>query len=186
MHLPAIYFRNVVLAGSLFSIVLSPYAQDKRADWNVQVLDQILASVPAGEKLARVGDMEILVSNLRAWRNELAGQPAPGLAFDGNAPIWTGGDLYYTFDPSVSAAHQKAFLDGAKECHRCRRANHHRDGYGCCGEHFSFFRRCRGHRDQQRERRHFQRVARGAFRRQRHDDQQSVLRDVRSRWRWRK
>ena len=90
-------------------------AQKSETDWNVKLLDEILASVPPGEKLARVGDMEILVSNLRAWRSELAGEPSTSLAFDGNVPIWTGGNLYYTFDANVSAFNRKAFLDGAKE-----------------------------------------------------------------------
>lgn len=91
------------------------HSQDKGAVWSVVVLDKVLASVPPGAKLARVGDMEILVSNLRAWRNALAGQSTPGLAFDGDVPIWTDGNLYYTFDASVSIEHQKVFLDGAKE-----------------------------------------------------------------------
>jgi len=36
-------------------------------------------------------------------------------AFDGTAPTWPSGTVYYTFDGSVSPAHQKVFLDGANE-----------------------------------------------------------------------
>lgn len=109
------YFRHYIIAAVLFLAILPANAQKKPIDWNVVLLDKILASVPAGQKLARVGDMEILVSNLRAWRNHLTGEPSLNLAFDGDAPIWTGGNVYYTFDANVSAAKQKAFLDGAKE-----------------------------------------------------------------------
>ncbi len=59
--------------------------------------------------------MQILTSNLRSWRNQLAGLPSPRLAFDGSTPTWTGGILYYTFDGTVTPAHQKVFLDGAAE-----------------------------------------------------------------------
>ncbi len=84
-------------------------------DWNVAVLDQILASTPAGSTVARVGDMELLVSGLVAWRNELAGLPAPRSAFSGTAPLWTGGNVYYQFHPSVSAQNQQMFVDAARE-----------------------------------------------------------------------
>jgi hypothetical protein len=36
-------------------------------------------------------------------------------AFDGAAQLWPGGNVYYTFDSSVSAARQKVFLDSAAE-----------------------------------------------------------------------
>ena len=55
------------------------------------MLDGIVAAVPPGQKLARVGDMEILVTNLKAWRAQLAGGPAPKIAFAGGVPAWTGG-----------------------------------------------------------------------------------------------
>ncbi|MCU0788791.1 MAG: M12 family metallopeptidase, partial [Verrucomicrobia bacterium] len=92
---------------------LSALAQSD--DWNVAVLDQILASTPAGSTVARVGDMELLVSGLVAWRNELAGLPAPRSAFSGTAPLWTGGNVYYQFHPSVSAQNQQMFVDAARE-----------------------------------------------------------------------
>jgi hypothetical protein len=78
------------------------------------VLDELLVGVARGQRLVQVGDMQILTVNPQAWRNKLAGAPIPNLAFDGTAPTWTGGNVYYTFDPSVSAAHQKAFLNGAR------------------------------------------------------------------------
>jgi hypothetical protein len=107
-------FHSIVLCILLFTP--SPLrAQASTTDWSVALLDQTLATVQPGQNLVQVGDMEILVSNLRAWRNQLAGAPSPNLAFDGTAPIWTSGNVYYTFDSSVSVAHQKVFLDGAKE-----------------------------------------------------------------------
>ncbi|MEP6664577.1 MAG: M12 family metallopeptidase, partial [Verrucomicrobiota bacterium] len=90
------------------------HAEKNSANWNVVQLDRLLASVPSGEKLVKVGDMGILVAHLRAWRNQLVGNSSD-LAFDGGTPTWPGGILYYTFDDSVSALHQKAFLDGANE-----------------------------------------------------------------------
>jgi len=90
-------------------------AQTPDANWNLAVIDRILAGVKPGQQLAQVGDMQILVYNLRAWRNRLAGGPLPESTFDGTAPSWTGGVVYYTFDASVSAPNQKAFLDGANE-----------------------------------------------------------------------
>jgi hypothetical protein len=84
-------------------------------NWNVAVLDKILADVPPGQKLAQVGDMQIQVPLLQNWRNQLAGGPQPKLAFDGTAPTWTDGNVYYSFSNNVSALKQKAFLDGAAE-----------------------------------------------------------------------
>jgi len=84
-------------------------------DWNVAVLDQILAATPSGSTVAQVGDMEMLVSGLVAWRNELAGLPAPRSAFSGTAPLWTGGNVYYQFHASVSAQEKQAFVDATRE-----------------------------------------------------------------------
>lgn len=83
--------------------------------WDVAILDQILANVPPGQTLAQVGDMFVKVSNLKAWRSQLAGGVQIESAFDGTIPMWTGGNVYYTFSNNVSAAHQKAFLDGMNE-----------------------------------------------------------------------
>ncbi len=94
-------------------------AQPPSEDWNVAVLDQILAPVLPGQVLARVGDMHILVTNLQAWRDQLAGGPAKLSAFSGDVPTWTDGDVYYSFATSGTNAvpenYQKAFLDAANE-----------------------------------------------------------------------
>jgi hypothetical protein len=86
-----------------------------KPDWNLTALDQILATVPPGERLAQIGDMQILVSRLRVWRDQLAGTPTVQLAFDGLAPRWPGGKVFYAFSNNVSTAKQQAFLDGAQE-----------------------------------------------------------------------
>ena len=85
------------------------------ANWSVAVLDKILAGVPPGQTLAQVGDMQIQVSLLQTWRNQLAGGPQPLLAFNGSTPTWPGGNVYYSFSNNVSAVEQQAFLDGAAE-----------------------------------------------------------------------
>ena len=104
-----------ILSGGLGHPQSSRAVVTTPASWDVAVLDEILAAVPPGESLAQVGDMQILVANLRAWRDQLAGEPVISFAFDGVAPAWTGGNVFYTFDASVSPAKQKAFLDGAAE-----------------------------------------------------------------------
>lgn len=106
---------RIATFGAALVAVANHATADPATNWNVALLDKIIAAVPADQKLAPVGDMEILVTNLRTWRNQIAGESVPGFAFDGVAPAWTGGNLYYTFDASVSAAKQKAFLDGAAE-----------------------------------------------------------------------
>jgi hypothetical protein len=99
------------------SLALSPALQSQTdtTQWSAAVLDKLLAGVAPGQRLVPVGDMQILTANLQTWRNKLVGARTPNLAFDGTAPTWTGGNVHYTFDGSVSAAHQKAFLDGANE-----------------------------------------------------------------------
>ena len=104
-----------VLVVCLFTSVFNLFAYAATTEWSGAALDQVLANVQPGQKTARIDDMEILVSNLQAWRNELAGLPQPKLAFDGNAPTWTSGNVYYTFSNNVSAAKQKVFLDSAAE-----------------------------------------------------------------------
>lgn len=90
-------------------------AAQTNQDWNVAVLDQLLASVPAGENFARVGDQLVSVSYLQKWRSKLAGGPQPKVAFSGTFTPWTGGNVFYAFDASVSAPNQKAFLDATVE-----------------------------------------------------------------------
>jgi hypothetical protein len=113
------------LALCLFStLLLAPpplRAQAQSGDWNVAVLDQILARTRPGQKLVQVGDMEILVTNLTVWRDEIAGAggPVPQSAFENGAPTWTDGNVYYTFSTSGTNAvpenFQQAFLDAAAE-----------------------------------------------------------------------
>jgi len=113
------FYRGFVFLFLLFFTPLLLRAQTNDVNWSVGVLDRILATVPPGQRLAQVGDMQILVSKLKAWRNQLAGAPSQDSTFDGSAPTWTSGNVYYEFTTSgsnaVSAAHQKAFLDGAAE-----------------------------------------------------------------------
>ena len=109
--------RNVFRGSLLISlgVLLSSPALCQNNSWDVAVLDQILAAVPPGRSLVRIDDMDILVSRLKGWRNRLAGVPSPELAFDGVAPMWTGGNVYFNFDGSVTVAHQKVFMDCAAE-----------------------------------------------------------------------
>src|SRR5580698_5143891 len=72
-------------------------AQAPSTKWSLDCLDQVLASAQPGQRTARVGDMEILLSNLRAWRDQLAGTAVPLSAFDGTTPTWTDGIVYYAF-----------------------------------------------------------------------------------------
>ncbi len=106
-------FRRILVLIFLAGHIFSAAAQNNA--WDVAVLDRILAATPPGQKLAQVGDMQILVSRLSEWRDRLAGKPVPLLAFDGVAAKWPGGVIPYSFDGSVSAVDQKVFLDCAQE-----------------------------------------------------------------------
>ena len=88
-------------------------AQAVSPDWNVTVLNQLLAAVKPGQSFVQIGDMLISVSYLQQWRDKLAGEPQPNLAFSGTFTQWPNGDVYYAFDASVSASDQRAFLDAA-------------------------------------------------------------------------
>lgn len=90
-------------------------AQLRATDWSTSYVDELLARVSADQRSVLVGDMEILVTNLRAWRRQLTGEPSAQSASDGNAPLWTNGKVYYSFDVSVALTKQQAFLDGAAE-----------------------------------------------------------------------
>jgi hypothetical protein len=87
--------------------------------WSVAYLDQVLAAVQPGQTTAQVGDMQILVTNLQYWRDELVGKANPQLAFDGTAPTWPGGNVYYVFDTNSGTAvpdiEKQAFIDCANE-----------------------------------------------------------------------
>ncbi|HEV2696100.1 MAG TPA: M12 family metallopeptidase, partial [Verrucomicrobiae bacterium] len=84
-------------------------------DWNVTVLDQIIAGVPAGQPYARIDDMMVPVAYLQDWRNRLAGAAQPNSAFANGFTMWPGGNVYFAFDASVSPANQKLFTDSAAE-----------------------------------------------------------------------
>ncbi len=90
----------------------SPVADDR---WNVEQLDRILTEQP-GEDVV-VSDMVFRRAVLQRYRDELAGEapPAAPNAAGGAVALWTGGIVYYTFDPSVSVPHQRHFLDAAAE-----------------------------------------------------------------------
>lgn len=114
-------FRLPLLIALLafFIPAIQPSAFAQTDNWNVAVLDQILAGVQPGQKLAQIGDMQVLVSRLAAWRNQLAGLPSTQSAFDGIAATWPDGDVYYSFSDSgtnaVPADLQAAFLNAAAD-----------------------------------------------------------------------
>ena len=104
----------------VFTVLLAllPLTSISRAQsntWDVAVLDRILANIPPGQSVAQVGDMFIKVSTLQVWRDQLAGEPPPPLAFDGTIQTWITGTVFYAFSNNVSVAHQKAFRDGMTE-----------------------------------------------------------------------
>lgn len=94
-----------------------PDAASSRADnrWNVEQFDRILAE-QRGEDV-EVGDMVFRRQVLQRHRDNLAGGTAPGAqsAASTSVSLWPGGTVYYTFDPSVSVAHQRHFLDAAAQ-----------------------------------------------------------------------
>jgi len=105
---------SLFLLGSIFN-AYSAKTESTNTDWNVAVLDKLLAATPAGQATAQVGDMMIPVSYLQWWRNRLAGAPQPNLAFSGTFTAWPGGNVYYAFSNNVSVVKQKAFMDGMAE-----------------------------------------------------------------------
>ena len=107
-------FSLIALALSLVAMT-SPSAGAADAQWDVAMLDQLLASAPPGQGTVPVGDMMIPVSYLQGWRNHLAGGLRPHLAFSGTFTPWTGGNVYYSFSNNVSAVKQQACLDGMAE-----------------------------------------------------------------------
>ena len=100
--LPAVQSRAGVTPGS-----------GNAGDWNVAVLDQLLAGVPVGQPEVQVGDQLIQVGILQNWRDQLAGNPSPQLAFNSGFTQWTNGNVYYTFDSSVPVPDQRVFLSAA-------------------------------------------------------------------------
>ncbi len=116
MNIRLCHWCGLVVLAAVILFHQSLFAASTSApDWNVAVLDKILAGVQPGQTIAQVGDMGIQVPLLQYWRNQLAGAPQPKLAFDGTAPTWTSGNVYYSFSNNVSSVKQKAFLDGCAE-----------------------------------------------------------------------
>jgi hypothetical protein len=85
------------------------------SDWNLTVLDQLIASAPTGDKYVPITDMQVPVAYLQGWRAKLAGAPEPKSAFYNGFIPWTGGNVYYSFDASVAPPEQKVFLDCCAE-----------------------------------------------------------------------
>ncbi|HTB83122.1 MAG TPA: M12 family metallopeptidase [Candidatus Sulfotelmatobacter sp.] len=109
-------FKTLTLCSLLFLALTARAAiTTTNEDWNVALLDQILASVPPGATLAQIGDMQVSVDYLQAWRNYLAGGQQSRLAFAHGFTPWPGGNVYYQFDASVSSTNQKVFLDCCAE-----------------------------------------------------------------------
>lgn len=90
-------------------------SETQTTDWNVAVLDHLLASVQPGQTTMQVGDMIIPVSYVQSWREFLAGGQQANATFNGGFTPWTGGNVYYAFSNNVSAVKQQAFLDGMAE-----------------------------------------------------------------------
>ena len=99
--------------GVFLLIVPSAEAEVSQSNWNVAVLDQLLSAVQPGQPEVQVGDMEIGVSLLQAWRDLLAGNPQPRLAFNNGFTPWTSGNVYFMFDSSVTVPEQRVFLSAA-------------------------------------------------------------------------
>ena len=89
--------------------------QDSGADWNLMAVDQVIASVPTNQNFAVIDDMMVPLGYLQTWRSKLAGVVQPKSAFSAGFTPWTSGNVYYSFDPSISALNQKIFLDCAAE-----------------------------------------------------------------------
>jgi len=108
-------YRSAVITALLFLIYPCLWAATANEDWNVTALRKLLANVPPGQNLVQLGDEQVPTAYLQNWCNHLAGGPQPKLAFDQYFTAWPNGNVYYSFDSSVSAPHQKAFRDAAGE-----------------------------------------------------------------------
>jgi hypothetical protein len=84
-------------------------------NWSMAVLKETLAQVQPGQKLVQLGDMQVPVAYLQNWYDKLTGGLQPQSTFDQYFTAWPNGNIYYSFDASVSFPHQKAFLDAASE-----------------------------------------------------------------------
>ncbi len=113
--------RVLALISLLTPLFVSPAlrAQDGDTDWNVALLDRILAGVPPGGTLAQIGDMEYPVAALQTWRDQLATGVTPLFTIGSGVNFWPGGNVYYTFTNGISPVKQKAFTDAAAEWTLC-------------------------------------------------------------------
>ena len=106
--------RASLFSLGLFILTAASAALADTAD-DVAAYDAILAAVPPGESSVALGDMIAPIETVRLWRNKLAGVRAPRSATPGGVSKWTGGNVYYTFNANVSAAHRTATLDAMAE-----------------------------------------------------------------------
>lgn len=118
--IPSKNCRLFLTAGFVLAVVGLPPAPARAAqppaqNWSVTVLDRLLAATPPGQQFVQISDMEISVAYLQAWRDHLASGPQPNVAFGGTFTPWPGGNVYYAFDASVTAADQQAFLGAAAD-----------------------------------------------------------------------
>ena len=81
----------------------------------VATYDAILATIEPDQATVAFGDMIVQVETLRLWRDQFAGIATPNSASATGINKWTGGNVYYAFNANVSAAHQAAFVDAARE-----------------------------------------------------------------------
>ncbi len=106
--------RTSPLFAVAFAFLLAPFAfADPAGD--VAAYDAILATVEPGQTTIALGDMIVPVETVRRWRNKLAGVATTQSASQTGINKWTGGNVYYAFDASVSSAHQRAAVDAMGE-----------------------------------------------------------------------
>lgn len=101
----------------LFCVTLADVlgASSKEIAALVAAYDAILATVGPEQTTVALGDMIVSVETVRLWRDQFAGTAPPGSASKTGINKWTGGNVYYAFNANVSAAHQAAFVDAARD-----------------------------------------------------------------------
>lgn len=117
MNNPRSSFAFLAALAVFLGLMICFPARSRAEDWNVTAIDQLLDGVAPDQQYVQIGDQQISVAYLESWRDKLAGgiQVQPAVAASGSFTPWTGGNVYYTFDASVSAANQKVLLDCAAE-----------------------------------------------------------------------
>src|SRR5262245_50432430 len=76
--------------------------------WNVAQLHKLLAAEPSSDVVS-IADMIFKRATIVAHRDRLAAGSATDTADSASASgvnFWPGGNVYYSFDPNVSAPHQ--------------------------------------------------------------------------------